>query len=60
MEDYELISNKLFPTLYEVLFDEEAPCLYPEGQNIVKEYEDWYMTPVKVYIRIAGSKNPPH
>ena len=59
-EDYELICNELFPTLYQVLFGEEAPCLSPEGQNIVKEYGDWYMTPVGVYIRILGSTKPPH
>ena len=49
-EDYEWICNILFPTLYQVLFGEEAPCLTCEGQKIVKEYEDWYMTPAKVYI----------
>ena len=59
-EDYELICNKLFPTLYQVLFGEEAPCLSPEGQEIVKEYGDWYMTPIEVYIRISGSTKPPH
>ena len=59
-EDYELICNRLFPTLYQVLLGEEAPCLSPEGQKIVKEYGDWYMTPIKVYIRIVSSTNPPH
>ena len=59
-EDYELICNKLFPTLYQVLFGEEAPCLSPEGQEIVKEYGYWYMTPIRVYIRILGSTKPPH
>ena len=58
-EDYELICNGLFPTLYQVLFSEEAPCLSPEGQKIVQEYGDWYMTPDEVYIRISGTK-PPH
>ena len=52
-EDYEMICNKLFPTLYQVLFDEEAPCLSPEGQEIVKEFGDWYMTLVGVYIIIS-------
>ena len=51
-EDYELICNRLFHTLYQVLFGEEAPWLSPEGQNIVKEYGDWYMTLVGVYIII--------
>ena len=59
-EDYELICNELFPTLYQVLFSEEAPCLSPKGQKIVKEYGDWYITPVKVYVRISGSTKPPH
>ena len=59
-KDYELICNGLFPTLYQVLFSEEAPCLSPEVKNIVKEYGDWYMTPDEVYISIAGSTNPPH
>ena len=36
IEDYEMIYNKFFPTLYQVLFDEKAPCLSPEGQAIVK------------------------
>ena len=53
-----MICNKLFPTLYQVLFGEEAPCLSPEGQAIVKEYGDWYTTPIKVYIRISGSTKP--
>ena len=57
-EDYELICNGLFPTLYQVLFGEEEPCLSPEGKRIVKEYGDWYMTLDEVYIRIAGSINP--
>ena len=35
--DYEVICNKLFPTLYQVLFGEEAPCLSPEGQEILKD-----------------------
>lgn len=59
-EDYELICNGLFPTLYQVLFGEEAPCLSLQGQKIVREYEDWYMTPIRVYIRISGSTKPPH
>ena len=40
-EDYELICNGLFSTIYQVVFGEEASCLSPEGQKIVKEYEDW-------------------
>ena len=59
-EDYEVICNKLFPTLYHILFGEEAPCLSPERQKIVKEYGDRYMTLTGVYIRIAGSTKPPH
>ena len=59
-EDYELICNGLFSTIYQVLFGEEASCLSPEGQKIVKEYGDWYMTPNGVYIRIFGSTKPPH
>ena len=51
-EDYELICNGLFATIYQILFCEEAPCLSPEGKRIVKEYVDWYMTPNGVYIRI--------
>ena len=59
-EDYELICNGLFSTLYQVLFGEEAPCLSPEGKKIVKEYGDWYMTLDRVYIKIVGSTKPPH
>jgi hypothetical protein len=59
-EDYEVIGNKLVPTLYQVLFGEEAPCLSPKEHKIVKEYGDWYMTPIGVYIRISGSTKPPH
>jgi hypothetical protein len=59
-EDYELICNALFSTLYQFLFIEEAPCLSPEGQKIVKEYGDWYMTTDKVYIRIVGNTKPSH
>ena len=59
-EDYEWICNELFSTLYWVLFSEESPCLSPKGQKLVKEYGDWYMTPVGVYIRILGSTKPPH
>ena len=59
-DDYELICNGLFPTLYQVLFGEDAPFLSPEGQKIVKEYRHWYMTPVGVFIRITGSTKPLH
>ena len=59
-EDYDQICNKFFPTLYQTLFEEETPCLSPEVQAIVKELGDWYMTSAGVYIRIAGSTNPPH
>ena len=59
-EDYELICNGLFTTLYQVLFGEEAPWLSPKGQKIVKEYGDWYMTPDGAYIRIVSSTKPPH
>ena len=59
-EDYDQICNKVFPNLYNVLLGEETPCLSPKGQAIVKEYGDWYMTPIIVYIRIAGSTKPPH
>ena len=59
-EDNELICNGLFLTIYQVLFGEEAPCLSPEGQNIAKEYGDWYMTPDGVYAIISGSSKPPH
>ena len=59
-EDYELICNGLFSTLYQVHFSEEAPCLSPEGKKIVKEYGDWYMTLDEVYIRVIGSTKPPH
>ena len=40
-----MIYDGLFGTTYQILFGEEAPCLSPEGQRIVKEYGDWYMTP---------------
>ena len=59
-EDYDQVCNKVFPTLYQVLFGEETPCLSTKGQAIVKEFGDWYMTPVGVYIRIARSTKPPH
>jgi hypothetical protein len=59
-EDYEVTCNKLFPTMYQVLFGEEAPCLSPEGQNIVKQYRDWYMTPIGVYTKILCNTKPPH
>ena len=59
-EDYDQICNKVFPTLYQILFGEEAPCLSPKGQAIVKEYGDYNMTPIGVYIRSAGSTKPPH
>ena len=59
-EDYELICNGLFSTIYQVLFGEEASCLSPEGQKIVKEYGDWYMQLDGVYIRILDSTKPPH
>ena len=58
--DYKVIRNKLFPTLYQVLFGEESPCLSLEGQEIIKEYGDWYMTQIRVYIRISRSTKPPH
>ena len=58
-EDYDQICNKVFPTLYQVLFGEETPCLSSEGQAIVKEYGDWYMTPIRVYSRIAGVPSLP-
>ena len=59
-EDYDQVCNKVFATLYQVLFGEETPCLSTKGQAIVKEFKDWYMTPVGVYIRIVGSSKPPH
>ena len=34
-EEYELICNGLFSTIYQVLFGEEAPCMSPEGKTIV-------------------------
>ena len=30
-EDYDQICNKFSPTLYQTLFEEETPCLSPEG-----------------------------
>lgn len=59
-EDYELIRNGIFFTIYQVLFGGEAPCLSPEGQKLVKEYGDWYMPPNGVYIKILGSTKAPH
>ena len=59
-EDYEFICNGLFSTIYQVLFGEEALCLSLEGQKIVKEYEDVYMTPDGVYIIISSSTKAPH
>jgi hypothetical protein len=59
-EDYEQICNDLFTTIYWILFGEYTPCLSPEGQKIVKAYEDWYMTPDGVYIKISGSTKDPH
>ena len=59
-DDYELICIGLFSTIYQLLFGEETPCLSHEGQSIVKEYEDQYMTPNRVYIRIASSTKDPH
>jgi hypothetical protein len=46
-EDYEMICNKFFPTLYQVLFGGEAPYLSLEGKEIVKEYRDSYMKPIR-------------
>ena len=45
--------------MYETLFGEEIPWLSPEGQAMVKELGDWYMTSTEVYIGIAGSTKPP-
>ena len=59
-EDYELICNGLSVTIYQILFGEEAPCLSPKGQRIVKEYGDWYMTSDGVYIRISSRTKPQH
>ena len=59
-EDYQLIYNVLFSTLYQVLFSEEAPCMSPKGKKIVKEYGDWYMTLDEVYIKIVGRTKPLH
>jgi hypothetical protein len=59
-EDYDQICNKVFHTLYQTLFGEETPCLSLVGQAMIKELEDWYMTPIGVYIRITGSTKPPH
>jgi hypothetical protein len=41
-EDYGLICNGLFSTIYQVLFGEEASFLSPEVRKIVKEYGDQY------------------
>ena len=60
MEDYELICNRLFSKLYQVCFGEEAPCLFPKGKIIVKEYSDWYMTLDREYIRTTSSTKPLH
>ena len=60
MEYYAIIYNGLFVARYQILFGEEAPCLSPKGQRIVKEYGYWYMTLDGVYIRIAGSTKAPH
>jgi hypothetical protein len=43
-----------------VFIGEEAPYLSPKGQEIVKSYGDWYITSIKIYIRISGSTKPPH
>jgi hypothetical protein len=59
-EDYAWICNGLFSTLYQVIFGEEAPCLSPKQNNLVKEYRDWYKKPVGVYIIISSNKKPPH
>ena len=58
--DYERIFNDLFSTIYRILFGEEAPCLSPEGQKIVKAYGHRYMTYYGVYIRILASTKDPH
>ena len=59
-EDYERICNKLFAPIHRILFGEEAPCLSLEGQKIVKEYGDSYMTPDGVHIRISSSTKARH
>ena len=51
-EDYELICNELFSTIYQILFGKEAPCLFPKGRTIVREYGDWYMIPDGLYTKI--------
>ena len=58
-EDYERICNDLFASIYRVLFAEEAPCLSPKGQKIVKAYGDYYITLDGVYIGISGSTKAP-
>lgn len=35
-EDYELIYNGLFSTIYQILFGEEAPCLFPNDKGLSK------------------------
>ena len=59
-EDYELIYNGLFSIIYQSEFGEEAPCRSLEGQNIVKPYGDWYITPDGVYLKIFDSTKPSH
>ena len=60
MDYFPHCTNGLFSTPYQVIFDEEAPCMSPEGKKIVKEYDDWYMTPDGLYIRIVDSTKPLH
>ena len=58
-EDYEMICKKLFLTLYQVLFGEEAPCLSPEGKEIVKEYGDcWLLSRLDPSFVILRSNKP--
>ena len=59
-EDYERISNGLFALIYQILFGEEATCISLEGQHIVQNYGDRYMTFNGVYIKMPGSTKGPH
>ena len=59
-EDYERICNGLFAPIYQILLGKEAPCVSLEGQEIVHKYNDWYMTPNGVYIKMIGSTKSPH
>lgn len=49
-----------FKVLYQMIFEEEAPCMSHEAMKIVTKVANWFASLDGTYLKVFDCQKPPH